>query len=121
MINDDKTEKIIKAFYEVYNTLGYGFLEKVYENSLVIVLKKYGFEVEQQTEIPVYFDNKIVGEYYADIIVNKEIVIELKATENFNESSKFQLLNYLRATKKELGLVLNFGKKPEIRRVINKK
>jgi len=121
MISNEKTEKIIKAFYEVYNELGYGFMEKVYENSLVIMLEKYGFKVEQQKEVSVFFEGILVGEYYADIIVDKEIILELKSTELLNESNKYQLLNYLRATGYKLGLLLNFGKNPEIKRVINNK
>ncbi len=118
MLHSDITEKIIKAFYLVYNTLGYGFLEKVYENALLIELKKSGFQVSPQHPIKVYYDGQVVGEYYADIVVEGKVVLELKATERLIEDHKAQLLNYLKATDKEVGLLLNFGKKPEFKRVI---
>ncbi|MCK4312400.1 MAG: GxxExxY protein, partial [Candidatus Cloacimonetes bacterium] len=78
MLHGDITEKIIEAFYAVYNTLGYGFLEKVYENSMIIKLKQYGFNVEKQKKIKVYFEGNIVGEYFADLVVNNKIILELK-------------------------------------------
>ncbi len=112
------TSKVISAFYTVYNTLGYGFLEKVYENALKIELAKQGFKVEQQKPIKVYYDTFIVGEYFADLFVEDTLIIELKAAETICEEHEAQLLNYLKATKIEVGLLLNFGKKPEIRRKI---
>lgn len=114
----DKTEKIIKCFYETYNVLGYGFLEKVYENALLKELKVNGFECESQKKISVKYKGDKVGEYYADILVDNEIILELKATETLCEEHEYQLINYLKATNIELGLLLNFGKKPEIRRKI---
>jgi GxxExxY protein len=116
MLNKEITEKIIKCFYTVYNTLGYGFLEKVYENALLIELSKAGINAEKQKPIKVYYDNTIVGEYYADIIVNDLVILELKAAEILIEEHEFQLINYLKATKIETGLLLNFGKSPEIKR-----
>lgn len=118
MLHADITEKIIKAFYQVYNTLGYGFLEKVYENALLLELQEMGFQVSAQYPIKVYYHNQPVGEYYADIIVDDKIILELKAAERLIEDHKAQLLNYLKATEKEVGLLLNFGKKPEFKRVI---
>lgn len=118
MISKDKTGKIIKCFYEVYNTLGYGFLEKVYEVSLCNELIANGFRCERQKKITVYYKGEEVGEYYADIIVDGEIILELKAAEALCEEHEFQLINYLKATEIEIGLLLNFGKKPEIRRKI---
>ncbi|MDQ3048414.1 MAG: GxxExxY protein [Bacteroidota bacterium] len=115
-LHSDITSKIIKAFYEVYNTLGYGFLEKVYENALLIELKKSGFECKKQTPISVFYDEINVGEYYADIIVNDCVIIELKAAECLMEEHEAQLINYLRATNMEVGLLLNFGKEAEIKR-----
>ncbi len=112
----DLTERIIAAFYAVYNSLGYGFLEKVYENALAIELRKMGFEVEQQHSIKVFYDKQIVGEYYADLIVAGRIIIELKATRQLLKEHEAQLLNYLKATPYEVGLLLNFGPKPEIKR-----
>jgi len=117
-IHTEITDKIIKAFYNVYNKLGYGFLEKVYEHALMIELPKLGVTCKNQFPIKVYYDNKCIGEYFADIIVNDIVIIELKATESLCEEHEFQLINYLKATDIEVGLLLNFGKKPEIRRKI---
>ena len=118
MLHADITEKIIAVFYKVYNTLGYGFLEKVYENSIIIKLKQLEFTVEKQKKIKVYFEGNLVGEYIADLVVNKKVIIEIKAVEKLCEDHKFQLINYLKATNMEVGLLLNFGKKPEFKRVI---
>ena len=118
MLHSEITEKIIKAFFKVYNTLGYGFLEKVYENALIIELKKIGFHISQQYNIKVYYDGKIVGDYFADIIVDNNVIVELKATEGLREEHQTQLINYLKATDKEVGLLLNFGKTPEFKRAI---
>jgi GxxExxY protein len=112
------TEKIIKAFYKVYNTLGYGFLEKVYENALYIELEAIGFNIKKQEPIKVYYEGKEVGVYFADLIVNNTIIIELKATEYLIEENESQLINYLKATEMEVGLLLNFGKKPEVKRKV---
>ncbi|OGU65906.1 MAG: GxxExxY protein [Stygiobacter sp. RIFOXYC12_FULL_38_8] len=117
-LHQNLTSKIISAFYKVYNILGFGFLEKVYENSLKHELEKNGLAVERQKQINVYYDAKLVGEYYADLIVNNLVIIELKAVEVLIEEHDHQLLNYLKATNVEVGLLLNFGKKPEIRRKI---
>lgn len=117
-LHNDLTEKIIKAYYKVYNTLGYGFLEKVYHNSLLIELKKMGMECKSQFPIKVYYDNQQVGEYYADIIVEERVIIENKASEMLVEENEYQLINYLKATNIEVGLLLNFGKKPEFKRKI---
>ena len=117
-LHKELTSKIIKCFYDVYNTLGYGFLEKVYENALKIELEKNKLFIEKQKPIKVYYDDKIVGEYFADLIVNEQVIIELKAAESLCEEHEYQLINYLKATNFELGLLLNFGKKPEIRRKI---
>ena len=114
----DLTEKIIKCFYKVYNALGYGFLEKVYQNALLIELHNAGLFVQAQKQIKVFYNESIVGEYYADIIVNDCVILELKAAEAVVEEHEFQLINYLKATDIEVGLLLNFGKKPEIRRKI---
>lgn len=118
MVNDEITEKIISCAYTVMNTLGAGFLEKVYENSLVIELQKNGFKVNQQVPIDVFYDKKKVGEYVADLIVNDSIIIELKAVEEINSVHKAQVINYLRATNLKIGLLINFGKaKVEIKRL----
>ena len=112
------TEKIIKAFYKVYNTLGYGFLEKVYENAMFIELTAMGFEVQKQSKHIVYYCGVPVGDYCADLIVDDLIVIELKANECLVEANENQLINYLKATTLEIGLLLNFGKKPAVKRKI---
>jgi GxxExxY protein len=118
MKHEELTEKIIKAFYKVYNTLGYGFLEKVYENALYIELTEMGFSVQKQKKHNVYYFGHIVGDYCADLLVNELIVLELKANECMVEANENQLINYLKATMLEVGLLLNFGRKPEVRRKI---
>jgi GxxExxY protein len=118
MLHSQITEKIIKAFYEVNNTLGFGFLEKVYENAMVIELRKNGFYVHQQKSIKVYYEKEEVGNYYADLLVNDLVIIELKAAESLCEEHEAQLINYLKATNIEVGLLLNFGRKAEFKRKI---
>lgn len=118
LLHKELTDQILKAFYDVYNELGYGFLERVYQNALYLELKSRGFHVEAQKQIKVYYRNVAVGEYYADLIVNDLIILELKATEVIVKEFEFQLINYLRATEIEVGLLLNFGAKPEFRRRI---
>ena len=102
------TEKIIKVFYDVYNILGYGFLEKVYQNSMYLELKSRGFEVESKKQLKVLFKGVEVGEYFPDLIVNNEVILELKAADYIVEEFEAQLINYLRATDIEIGLLLNF-------------
>ncbi len=111
MINSDNykhseiTEKIISAFYKVYNTLGYGFLEKVYENAMFIELQALGMQVEKQKRIKVFYENKEVGDYFADLTINNFVIVELKAAESLCEDHEFQLINYLKATDLEVGLI----------------
>ena len=112
------TEAIIGAIYDVYNTLGYGFSERVYENSLRIELEKRGLAVHQQYPIKVRFHGEIVGEYYADLLVEDAVVVELKATPRLICDYQAQLLNYLKATRYEVGLLLNFGPRAELRRQV---
>jgi GxxExxY protein len=112
------TRSIIGIFYEVYNELGHGFLESVYENSLAIALRDKGFEIHQQIAIPVWFRGKQVGDFDADLLVNKLILLELKTAREIDPSHLAQLLNYLKASEIEVGLVLNFGPKPEFKRVV---
>lgn len=112
------TEAIIKCFYKVYNTLGYGFLEKVYENAMFLELKSIGLFVEKQKQIIVHYKGEKVGEYFADLIVSDSVIIELKAAESLCEEHEFQLINYLKATEIEVGLLLNFGKTPQMKRKI---
>ncbi|HRG83708.1 MAG TPA: GxxExxY protein [Chitinophagaceae bacterium] len=113
---EETTEKIIKAFYKVYNTLGYGFLEKVYENALFIELMSKGQKVLRNQRILVRYEGYEVGEYFPDLVVDDLVIVELKAIENLGKVQERQLLNYLKATDIEIGLLLNFGKKPEFRR-----
>ena len=110
------SEKIIKAFFTVYNSLGYGFLERVYRNTMVIALERMGLKVLPESKITVYYQGQIVGEYFADLLVEDTVVVELKATSAITEDHKAQLLNYLKATTYEVGLLFNFGPKPEISR-----
>lgn len=105
----DITEAIIGGFYRVYNELGYGFLEKVYENALAIALRKSGLAVARQQPIDVYFEGEIVGQYQADLVVNEAVIVELKAARTLSPEHEAQLLNYLKAARYEVGLLLNFG------------
>ena len=112
------TKKLIKVFYDVYNELGYGFLEKVYQNAMYYELKDLGYNVEAQRQITVFYKDIEVGKYYADLIIDDKIVIELKAAKALVVEHEAQLLNYLKATDIEVGLLFNFGKKPEFIRKI---
>ncbi len=112
------TEKIIKIFYKVYNDLGYGFLEKVYENAMMLAFKKENIPAVSQYAIKVFYEDEIVGEYFADIMVDDKVIVEIKATRNLALEHEAQLLNYLKATDKEVGLLLNFGPEPEIKRKV---
>ena len=111
----ETTDKIIKAFYKVYNTLGFGFLEKVYENALAYELTKHGFLVQTQKRLLVYYEAELVGEYFADVVAEEKIILELKSAESLNPAHEAQLMNYLKATEIEVGLLLNFGVKPEFK------
>ncbi len=118
LLHADLTEKIIGSFFDVYNGLGYGFLEKVYENTLAIELHNQGFRIEQQKEIRIYYQQQLIGQYTADLIVNNLILLELKASKSVIPIHHAQLLNYLKATPYEVGLLLNFGHTPKhIRKV----
>ncbi len=110
------TDLVLKAFYQVYNTLGYGFLERVYSNSMVMVSGKLGLCIEREVPIRVYFEQHIVGEYCADLVADHVVLVELRAARAIAEEHEAQLLNYLKATTCEVGLLLNFGPKPEFRR-----
>ncbi len=118
MKHENITAIILKSFYKVYNTLGYGFLEKVYQNSLLLELIGQNLSVQKQRQINVFYLGQQVGEYYADLIINDVVIIELKAHECIIEQHENQLINYLKATEIEVGLLLNFGPKPEFKRKI---
>ena len=120
--NDMKqlTEKVIQCAFTVSNTLGSGFLEKVYENALAHELRKAGLQVQQQHEITVYYDGVAVGEYTADLLVEGILLLELKAVKNLDDVHLAQCLNYLKATNLRLCLLMNFAKpKLEVRRIVN--
>lgn len=117
-LHKELSEAILKVFYEVYNELGYGFLENVYQNAMYLELKSQGFKVEAQKQIKVYYKNEIVGNFIADLLINEVIIVELKACDNLVKPHYAQTLNYLKATNIEIGLLLNFGEKPEIKRLI---
>jgi len=118
MLHEEITSDIINAFYKVYNTLGYGFLEKVYENALAMELAERGHIVKQQLPIQVYYEGKAVGEYFADMLIDDKVILELKTAESIAKEHEAQLVNYLKATKIEIGLLLNFGKEPYFKRKI---
>lgn len=112
------TDRIIKGFYEVYNELGDGFMESVYERALYIVLLSYGLQVEKQKDIAVHFRGQVIGEYRADLVVDEKIIVEIKAVRGIVPEHEAQIINYLKATDMEIGLLINFGQKPEFKRFI---
>ena len=112
------TDRIIKIFYKVYNKLGYGFLEKVYENAMMLEFKREEIPAISQSAIKVLYENEIIGDYFADILVDDKVIVEIKASKNLAVENEAQLLNYLKATDIEVGLLLNFGPKPAIKRKI---
>ena len=116
--HQELTQAIIEVFYEVYNELGHGFLECVYEAAMTIALAEKGFRVSRQYSLPVWFRGHGVGSFYADIIVDDAVIVELKAARNIESAHEAQLLNYLKASQIEVGLLLNFGPTPKIRRMV---
>jgi GxxExxY protein len=115
---EDVARAVIQAFYRVYDTLGSGFLERVYESALAIELRRRGLVVERQAPITVFYEGEQVGEYFADLLVEECLIVEVKAAETLAVEHEAQLVNYLKATTIDLGLLLNFGPKPQIRRKI---
>ncbi|MBK8617705.1 MAG: GxxExxY protein [Anaerolineales bacterium] len=116
--HSDLSDKIIKVFYEIHNELGYGFSERVYQKALGIALRQIGLKVEEQLPIKIYFRGQEIGEYFADMVVNDVILIELKAVGQIVEEHEAQLLNYLKSTKIEVGYVMNFGKSAVFKRKV---
>lgn len=112
------TDDILKVYFDIYNHLGYGFLEKVYQNAMYFELQKKGYKVEAQKPIKVYLKGQLIGEYYADLLIEDKVIIELKACELLMNIHVAQLMNYLKATPIEVGLLLNFGEEPEFKRII---
>ena len=118
LIHKEISKPILRIFYDVYNELGYGFLEKVYQNAMYFELKSQGYKVEAQKQIKVFFKNQLVGEFYADLLIEDTIIVELKACEYLISSHVAQLMNYLKSTQIEVGLLLNFGETPEFKRLV---
>lgn len=118
ILNKDLTDKILRAFYNVYNSLGFGFAEKVYENSLLIELRSMGLSCANQAPIKVFYKGERVGVYFADIVVNEKVILEVKAASAICPEHEAQLFNYLKATDIETGLVLNFGTEAQFRRKV---
>ncbi len=116
--HSELTDLIIAVFYDVYNELGFGFLESVYRNSLRLALSDKGLTVEQEVPVAVFFRGHNVGDFRADLVVNGTILLELKTAEQIVAAHESQVLNYLRSTALELGLILNFGPKPQVRRLL---
>jgi len=117
LLHRELTEKIIGIFYEVYNELGHGFLESVYRKSFVIALQQTGLKCWFEVPVPVYFRGEDVGQFRADLLVDGKVLIELKAVAHLDKPHEAQLYNYLRATELEVGLLLNFGPRPEFKRI----
>jgi len=116
--HQELTEAIIRTFYEVYNELGHGFLESVYEEAMFRVLKQKGFSVQRQCALPVWFRGEQIGDFRADLVVAGNVIVELKAVKAFEPFHEAQLLNYLRASDLEVGLLLNFGPAPKLKRLV---
>ena len=114
--HSDITEQVIGAYYDVYNDLGHGFLERVYQNAMYFELLDRGLKVEAQKKVNVYRNGRLIGAYYADLLVNDTVIIELKAAATLTEAHEKQLVNYLKATKMEVGLLINFGLEPKFER-----
>lgn len=116
MIDEEITGRIISAFYKVYNTLGYGFIERLYHNAMIIEIVQSGLSVEVEKPIAVYYGPNLIGNFEADLVVERRVIVELKAAEGLHPAHEAQLLNYLRATEIEIGLLFNFGRSAEFKR-----
>ena len=116
--HSELTDKIIRAFYDVYNELGHGFLESTYAEAMVVALEASGLAVAREVPVPVWFRGQKIGQYYADLTVNATVLLELKAARTLEKAHEAQLLHYLRATEIEVGLLLNFGLRPQFRRML---
>ena len=116
LLKKDLTDRVLGAFYDVYNALGHGFLESVYENALVLTLEESGLAVARQYPIEINFKGRCIGEFRADLIIERSLIIEIKAQQNLTPVHEAQLLNYLKATKIPVGLLLNFGPRPQFKR-----
>ncbi len=116
--HSEVTDAIIRSFYEVYNELGTGFLESIYQKAMVVVLREAGLSVEIEYDLPVNFRGQIIGQFRADLLVERKVIIELKAARNIERVFEAQVINYLKASGLEVGLLLNFGPKAEFKRII---
>ncbi|HXE91353.1 MAG TPA: GxxExxY protein [Terriglobales bacterium] len=118
LLQEELTDKIIGVFYEVFNELGHGFLESVYEQAMFKALTQAGLKVERQVPIPVWFRGEQIGDFRADLLIDGKVLVELKAVHNLDSTHEAQVLNYLRATTIEVGLLRNFGPRPQLRRLL---
>ncbi|HEV7522481.1 MAG TPA: GxxExxY protein [Candidatus Angelobacter sp.] len=119
LLHSELTEKILGIYYDVYNEIGHGFLESVYNNCMFLALNRAGMSVRREVPVPVYFRGQDVGQFKADLVVDNSVLIELKAVQNLDRAHEAQIMNYLRATELEVGLLLNFGSpKPQFRRIV---
>jgi GxxExxY protein len=116
-LHREVTEKVIGVFYDVYNEFGYGFLESVYQGAMLMALGQSGLRVSSLVKIPVFFRGRQIGDFIADLLVEDKVILELKAVSELNPAHEAQLLNYLKATPMEIGLLLNFGPKPKVKRM----
>ena len=118
---EELTSRIIGCAYRVYNKLGFGFLESVYEKSLIIELRREGLSVESQKAIKVHYDNFVVGDFVADLFIEDKIIVELKSVSHLMKAHEIQLVNYLTATGIDVGLLINFGEeRVEVKRKVRK-
>ncbi|MBV9467879.1 MAG: GxxExxY protein [Abitibacteriaceae bacterium] len=115
---EEVARAVVQSFYAVYDTLGYGFLEKVYESALAMEVAQRGFQVERQAPIEVFYKGEVIGTYFTDLLIERCLIVEIKAVENLALEHEAQLLNYLKATEINLGLLVNFGPKPQVKRKI---
>jgi GxxExxY protein len=119
LLHSELTETILGVYYDVYNEIGHGFLESVYNNCMFLALAKVGMSVRREAPVPVYFRGQDVGQFKADLVIDNSVLIELKAVQNLDRSHEAQVMNYLRATELEVGLLLNFGSpRPQFRRIV---
>jgi GxxExxY protein len=116
--HSELTDKIIGVFYDVYNELGHGFLESTYAEAMVVVLEASGLHVDREVPVPVWFRGKKIGQYFADILIERTVIVELKAGRTLEKAHEAQLLHYLRATQIEVGLLFSFGIRPQFRRLL---
>jgi GxxExxY protein len=118
LLHADVTGSLIEAFYTVYRDLGYGFIERVYENAMAIAARALGLVIQQQLPIRVHYLGTVVGKYSADLVANNLVIVELKAAKELMKAHEAQLLNYLKATRYEVGLLVNFGPRPQHKRKV---